>query len=91
MGDYISRDGLIKYINENGLVYANTLKTFPAADVRPVVRARWIITCSGAYCSNCAERSTRGISDKVEWRYIPDFCPWCGAYMKMGEMNNDRP
>ena len=79
MGDYISRDGLIKYINENGLVYANTLKTFPAADVRPVVHGRWDKHSPLGYkCSLCGCLMS-GRSN---------FCPCCGANMR-GEKNND--
>ena len=80
MGDYISRDGLIKYINENGLVYANTLKTFPAADVRPVVRGRW--EPGNQNCTVCGESKFKGLDADVWADWMPPFCPNCGADMR---------
>lgn len=42
MSDYINRQEIVDYIKQNGFVYATTLETWPAADVREVVRGEWI-------------------------------------------------
>lgn len=50
---------------------------FPAADVAPVVRGRWIKGSSNPYCSECF----------VECRDETPFCPNCGAKMDGGDEN----
>ena len=39
-GDLISRSALKRYIQENGMVYANKLDEFPAVDAVEVVRCK---------------------------------------------------
>ena len=55
------------------------IETFPAADVRPVVRGQWItrpyMMGNTQYCSRCDENY--GVKYK--------FCPNCGADMRGGE------
>ena len=48
----------------------------PAADVKPVLRARWEICSDGyyPYCSNC--------KNEPQGRVMTDFCPYCGADMR---------
>lgn len=50
----------------------------PAADVAPVVHAKWVICSDGyyPYCSNCSEEPKGGLSS---------FCPHCGAKMDLEE------
>ena len=40
MDDLISRSALKRFIQENGIVYANTLDKFPAVDAVEVVRCK---------------------------------------------------
>lgn len=58
----------------------HALTTAPAADVAPVVHARWIPFHSETagdiqYCSNC----------KIGNAAKSDFCPHCGAIMDGGD------
>ena len=60
------------------------LKAIPAADVKPVMRGKWIDTCVRDWtCSVC-----KGKIDKVRhvdgyyYKDLPNFCPDCGADMR---------
>ena len=80
---YISREAAIEAVESSlsfhsyaGGIAANTIAKLPAADVRPVVKGKWILKDDGrAHCSMC---DTPGNS------YVWNFCPKCGA--KMGEL-----
>lgn len=52
-----------------------SIEHIPAADVAPVVHARWIKGPSNPYCSECF----------VECRDETPFCPNCGAKMDKGK------
>lgn len=80
MTKYVDADALWKRL-PNDLPYKASVKRVliqaPAADVRPVVRGRWIVHDFGAgdisyECSECKEISCCGA----------DFCPDCGADMR---------
>lgn len=87
-GEYIFRKALLRMVGhrpttpttdrEDRLISAfiSTIETFPAADVRPVVRVRWIDHQEGrwiyAKCSEC------GTVHDVK----SNFCPSCGAWME---------
>lgn len=75
------------------------LKRIPAADVRPVVRGKWVdnkgspvpwgeknknCPIHSAYCSVCGEWLTA--SD--EYFVIGNFCPNCGADMREEELED---
>ncbi len=49
----------------------------PAADVRPVVRAKWTST---GRCSNCGNPVAFAL--KEDGWHLGDFCPKCGADMR---------
>lgn len=55
---------------------ADAIQSLTAADVRPVVRARWVtrpyMMGQTEYCSCCGEN----------YRRKHNFCPNCGAEMK---------
>ena len=51
----------------------NALKNVPAADVRPVVKSRWIEIDDYALCANC------GVAEHSPNR---NYCHWCGADMR---------
>lgn len=53
-----------------------SIERIPAADVAPVVHARWIKGPSNPYCSECF----------VECRDETPFCPNCGAKMNGGKV-----
>lgn len=97
MADYISREDAVQCADDvavdfenDGLTDAsigahtvgNWLKDMPAADVRPVVKARWYWD-NYKYdwcCSNCFHPADHSI-DKDDTYNEPSFkfCPHCGA------------
>ena len=103
MADYISREAAIEKIRVAGCTdcggssgticgfcdFGNAIrliKRLPAADVEPVRRGRWGKKQGGfwefAACSLCGEKTpTVGI--------IPNYCPNCGAKMKLEEKPKD--
>ena len=104
MGDYVDRKRLKEAIREDALnclscyngevldLVLTEIDEAPAADVRPVVRGRWIKshaivgidakTCDVKIgetdkCSECGEEFVRPIKEYK-------FCPSCGADMRGG-------
>lgn len=93
MGEYIERkklkEALCPYSDTN---YAQDMETIlrivdelPAADVAPVVHARWIHTnslcdlfCEVWQCSCCSAEDENGV--------LYNFCPNCGAKMDLEEL-----
>lgn len=91
MTDHISREALLKLIGtmpsspitdrEERLIRAfiSTVKTFLAADVRPVVRGKWESHGEGFkwvyICSACGYVDGYPLNDRM------NFCPNCGAWM----------
>ena len=87
--EYISRDAAFQTIQNYGVGVGDAkmrglLNSIPAADVRPVVRGKWIDTCVRDWtCSVC-----KGKIDKVRhvdgyyYKDLPNFCPDCGARME---------
>ena len=55
------------------------INSIPIADVRPVVRGRWLINPDGyyPYCSACGQ--------EPQGRVLTDYCPNCGARMGAAE------
>ena len=87
MGDYIERQAVLNAYDavqrKNGPWRFETLiESVPAADVRPVVRGRWLheTEIDGHACGECSE------CHKI--RVIDNFCPSCGAEMMGVEQNN---
>lgn len=96
MTDFIERKAAFDAAQEHFCDSARTLEaieTLPAADVRPVVRGRWVKshavvgidakTCGVKIgetdrCSVCGEEFVRPIKEYK-------FCPNCGADMKGGD------
>lgn len=78
MAEYIERGEFIKSVKDIpmwGSVAAMLADSIPAADVAPVVHARWIKGPSNPHCSECF----------VECRDETPFCPNCGAKMDKGK------
>ena len=86
MAEYIERSAAIKAAKHawaKGLEPSQYIEALPAADVAPVVHARWIYveetlaTSSGYCCSAC--RRPRWLSPDVP--EVFKYCPECGAKM----------
>lgn len=86
MTEYIDREALHTAFDEFYFTQKKSLREtinyVPAADVKPVVRGKWISRDKrGSYvCSICGD----------EWVFNPDhggfcYCPTCGADMRGGE------
>ena len=95
--DYISREALLKMIGtmpsspitdrEERLIRAfiSTVKNFPAADVREVVRGKWNRTDAyphRLYCSVCFKTYLKNDELLERWDFPLNFCPNCGANMR---------
>lgn len=85
MTDYIERKATFDVAQEHFCDSARTLEaieTLPAADVRPVVRGRWIekpyLLGTTNVCSVCGENY-----GMPHGKY--NFCPNCGADMRGGD------
>lgn len=85
MGDYIERKAAFDAAQEHFCDSARTLEaieTLPAADVRLVVRGRWIekpyLLGTTNVCSVCGENYGMPHGEY-------NFCPNCGADMRGGD------
>lgn len=61
----------------------NSIRNAPAADVEPVVHARWVDACvRDWHCSRCAcEIQKIRHYDGYAHKDLPNYCPNCGAHM----------
>lgn len=100
MAEYIDRDAAIETVkfydgDPDGIPWAiRSLKIIPAADVRPVVRGKWIEDdeTGEIYCSECG-RTTNDRHDEIQEfdgkKVIalchPRYCGFCGANMRGDE------
>ena len=87
--EYISRTGIIaEYDRQHQGPPGGARKimeTFPAADVRPVVKAKWEWNDNNGYyyCGKCEAVSPRE-NQNGEYIDCPNFCHNCGADMRVG-------
>lgn len=93
MPEYIERDMILKIIShkpsspttdrEDRLInyYISAVKNFPAADVRPVVRARWITPPKNRDYAHMIDYYECPLCGFIE-DYLVNFCPYCGADMR---------
>lgn len=95
MAEYIDREKLKEAIREdaiNSLQFCDPsaldlalmdVDEAPSADVRPVVRGRWLWKGpdKGFECSLCHSRCL--LNYESDW-HKSDFCPHCGADMRGG-------
>ena len=61
------------------------VKEIPAADVRPVVRGKWVWKTNGeVVCSKCNDliAVVANTDDLVTVKFGHNFCPNCGADMR---------
>ena len=94
MAEYIDREAVVMELNKtydhmnamgaqfySGFMNAvHRIKDFPAADVAPVKRGRWVDNCSYNTCSICNKsvHAWNADGDLQEFSY----CPNCGAKME---------
>lgn len=90
MEEYIERGAFIEVVKDIpmwGSVAVMLADSIPAADVAPVVHARWIGAplCGNdnCKCSNCG--SWHNIHVNVRGEIIQKYCPSCGAKMDKGK------
>ena len=78
MTDYISREAVLEFVEPDARPFlAERIKSIPAADVRPVVRGKWLPDY------DYAEYDFDGITLLSEPRKFQDGwqCSLCGGYM----------
>ena len=98
MAEYIEREKAIDatYALHFKDLIQEALRNLPAADVKPVVRGKWVdekgnpvpwdkfhrnCPASGAYGVNCSVCG-EWLSASDEYSVVGNFCPNCGADMK---------
>lgn len=88
MTDYIEREALRDAVYEADAVTMEgvaIINTFPAAEVRPVVRGEWVNPRHDSeMCSCCGTRFYISALFAVGGNDEPNFCPNCGAEMREG-------
>ena len=97
MSEYISREAAVEAVeialNKYNLllstfrVIRDSVKDVPAADVAPVVHARWVFEDEDDYRPRCAKCDHIASGDSENY-YLSNYCPNCGACMKE-EQDND--
>ena len=83
MAEYIDREAVLEFVEPDARPFlAERIKSIPAADVRPVVRGKWVTpTVIGGrafnipHCSAC-DGVPCGVDEHT------NFCPNCGADMR---------
>ena len=81
MAEYIEREETLMKLMQDGCSAKNlqSISDMPAADVAPVVHARWIEDHDYLKCPECGVMVKRDFTffDIGDWNY----CPHCGAKM----------
>ena len=90
MAEYIEKSAIMSLIESEAKRWGDDydwwqcladIEDFKPADVRPVVRGRWILVTNGRgghECSNCHQYAPSYQSGS---EYLSRFCPACGCYM----------
>lgn len=69
------------------------IESVPAADVVPVVHGDWVRPHwrNSNFCYDCSVCGNEVMHQEYRWRdkKIYPICPWCGAKMDGGAINND--
>lgn len=97
MAEYIEREKAIETVKfydgyNDPIPWAvDSLKVIPAADVRPVVRGKWIESDLDKDCVTCSNRKRLKLNDRHAFTKLAfedwglKFCPNCGARMDGAE------
>ena len=106
MSDYISRRSVMELVQfmpakggPIGIVPTKAVLQIPAADVRPVVRGRWVWDPDGLdwglgcwVCNQCHSRNANIPAQKdmkpLDWAGSK-FCPECGTDMREGRVKDE--
>ena len=82
MHDNPHKDGVRRAChNTEHMHFAHMIYHTPAADVKPVVHAKWIFKndrCGCSNCRNCLSYDGNGVV--LDLSHLP-YCPHCGATM----------
>ena len=86
MAEYIERQKVIDITAETGaLETQRRVQEIPAADVAPVVHAKWVFNGICTSCSACgSNKPTKAHDHKLASREVR-FCYFCGAIMDLEE------
>ena len=86
MAEYIERQKVIDITAETGaLETQRRVQALPAADVAPVVHAKWEFNGICTSCSACgSNKPTKAHDHKLASREVR-FCYFCGAKMDLEE------
>ena len=95
MDEYIEREAVMDVFMRYGIGWGNAkvkgvINSIPAADVREVKRGKWTkelhpnVHYNQYKCSICGEFSGH---DSCGWIWEPNFCPNCGADMRIFSTN----
>lgn len=87
MPEYIRKEQVIELLHYNTDEACSSIVTdveqLPAADVAPVVNARWEWITENLYkCPHC---HTKTLVDEFLNKTLYIYCPYCGARMDGGE------
>ena len=82
MAEYIDREAALRITEETGALETQSrIKSLPAADVKPVVKAHWIwmgdTGDSRFMCSNC--KGKENVPTVMGKPTVWEYCPNCGV------------
>ena len=92
---YFSESSVIQAVGDihpldyNGQGIVKRIKATPAADVRPVVRGKWIPVTNGRGGHECSECHDYAPSYQSGSEHLAKYCPNCGADMRKQEAKQD--
>ena len=91
MAEYIKREDALQAQNKSMNLgeCRKRLERVPAADVRPVVHARWVDVRQEGVCAWTAECSNCRTRNDIPPVKLAHYCPNCGAMMVEDEEGND--
>lgn len=90
MSEYLERSALLQSLKSSGVASDFALykiSNFPAADVAPVVHAKWITIVGISRCSECGY--IPAYDSAIDDLFYSPFCPNCGAKMDGGGTNGE--
>ena len=96
MDEYIKRKDALEIIKHTSGDYATAFAEIckiPAADISPVVYGEWVRPHwkNSIFCYYCSVCGNEVMHQEYRWKdkKIYPICPWCGAKMDGGAINND--
>ena len=89
MAEYIEREAVLEAAKKSHLYFdiKPIINSIPAADVRPVVRGKWVDNKVAFYlgCSECGCYLEYAVDTFLDYGDHYNFCPNCGADMRAEE------